>query len=167
MRKIIKDRQIVEDRWHYIDDEHALPHEGAVIVSWNRWLQERGDLIARKLELGVRVCGNVDPATVAADCRHFCVIALEFPQLKDGRCYSHARLLRERYGYAGELRAVGEVLRDQMFYMHRVGINAFELPLGRDAQSALSAFDDFSLSYQAAVDHRQPVWRRREAARAV
>ncbi len=164
MRKIIKDMRIVEDDWRHIDDEEALPAEGKIIVSWKRWQEARDQLLARTAPLGVRVDGWVSPEDIGADAHRFALIALEFPQFRDGRCYSHARLLRERFGYRGELRAVGDVLRDQMFYMHRVGINAFELPDQAALESALAAFSDFTLSYQAAVDHHEPVWRRRRMA---
>lgn len=163
MPKIIKNQQIVDDRWEHLDDEAALPPGGDIIVSWARWQQQRDALLKRDGGLGVRISGDVDPADVAQDLEHFAVIALEFPQLKDGRCYSHARLLRDRYGYRGELRAVGDVLRDQIFYMHRVGINAFEVRADRDLEQALDAFSDFSHSYQAAVDVREPIWHRRRA----
>jgi len=88
-------------------------------------------------------------------------VAVHFPQFADGRGYSLGRLLRERYGWRGELRAIGDVLRDQLFYLTRCGFDAFDLREDQDLQAALSAFDDFSESYQTAVDQRQPLFRRR------
>ena len=164
MASIIKDRRIVTDHWQHLTESAPLPARGDIIVSWTRWQRERDALAAHDGRLGVRVGGDVEPERVAADQAHFQLIALEFPQFKDGRCYSHARLLRERYGFRGELRAVGDVLRDQLFYMYRVGINAFELRADRDPQAALGAFDDFSASYQAAADTREPLWQRRRRA---
>jgi len=81
----------------------------------------------------------------------------------DGRGYSIARLLRERYGWRGELRAIGDVLRDQLFYLTRCGFDAFELRAGQDAQAALTALADFSEAYQSSVERPQPLFRRRVA----
>lgn len=89
-----------------------------------------------------------------------------FPQFTDGRGYSTARLLRERYGWWGELRAIGDVQRDQLFYLSRVGFDAFELNDGIDLQSALSAFADFSEAYQTSVERLLPLFRRRSAEAA-
>jgi uncharacterized protein (DUF934 family) len=88
------------------------------------------------------------------------VVALEFGQFKDGRAFSLARLLRERYGYQGQIRAVGDVLRDQIFFMRRCGIDAFELRADRSAEDALDAFGEISVTYQAAADDRRPLFRR-------
>ncbi|RFA28276.1 oxidoreductase [Alkalilimnicola ehrlichii] len=164
MRKIIKDGAIVEDSWIHVADDAALPAEGDIIVSWTRWQQEPDTLLKRNGRLGVQATGDVAPEDLAADRDKFSLIALEFPAFKDGRCYSHARLLRDRYGYRGELRAVGDVLRDQLFYMHRVGFNAFEVREDRDPEQALQALKDFDVIYQAAADVHEPVWRRRRSA---
>jgi uncharacterized protein (DUF934 family) len=88
------------------------------------------------------------------------VIALEFDQFKDGRSYSLARLLRERYKFNGQIRAVGDVLHDQLFYMRRCGVDAFELRPDRSAEDALRAFKEFSVTYQAAADDTRPLYRR-------
>jgi uncharacterized protein (DUF934 family) len=93
--------------------------------------------------------------------RHFALVAVNFPQFTDGRGYSSARLLRERYGWRGELRAIGDVFRDQLFYLARCGFDAFALRQGEDAQAALAAFDDFSDAYQTAADRPLPLFRRR------
>ena len=92
------------------------------------------------------------------------VIAIEFRTFNDGRGYSTARLLRERYGWRGELRAVGDVLRDQIFYLARCGFDAFELQDGQDVDAVLAAFNDFSERYQASVDQPLPLFRRRESS---
>ena len=94
------------------------------------------------------------------DLNGFASIILEFPLFKDGRAYSQARLLRERFGYAGELRARGAVLRDQILFMARCGFNAFEYKSANidDAEAALA---ELSFVYQAAADNRDPVWRKR------
>ncbi len=102
---------------------------------------------------------------IAGDLSGFSVVILAFPGFKDGRAYSQARLLRERFGYTGEVRARGEILRDQIFFMARCGFDAFEFS-GADADSAAAALKDFSHFYQAAADGAAPVWRRRLARAA-
>lgn len=97
---------------------------------------------------------------IADDLSAFSVIVLEFPAFKDGRAYSQARLLRERYKFAGEIRARGEILRDQLLFMARCGFDAFEFS-GDDAEAAEGALREFTYCYQAAADRAEPVWRRR------
>jgi len=100
-------------------------------------------------------------SVIADDVGLFGVVAVNFPKYADGRGYSIARLLRERYGYTGELRAVGEVARDHLHAMAQCGFDAFQLRAGEDAQAALAAFGDFSESYQATAARPQPLFRRR------
>jgi uncharacterized protein (DUF934 family) len=102
-----------------------------------------------------------DPAGVADRLATAARVEVNFPAFADGRGYSIARLLRERYGYQGELRAVGDVLRDQIFYLSRVGFDAFLLREDQDAEEALAALHDFSEVYQASVERPQPLFRRR------
>ena len=102
-----------------------------------------------------------DPRALAGRIAGLQVIAVNFPRYGDGRGYSIGRLLRERYGYKGELRAVGVVARDHLQLMARCGFDAFELREGEDAQAALAAFDDFSEAYQASAAQPVPLFRRR------
>lgn len=152
---LIKDRRIVEDSWRHLDDEESVPAEGGVIVSLARWQAERDTLAGRNAPLGVRLASNERPDAIAADLDRFDVVALEFPGYKDGRGYSSARLLRERYRYTGELRAVGDVLRDQLAFMERCGIDSFEYAGLTRAEEALAAFGDISVVYQTAADRRR------------
>ena len=161
MRRIINNRQIIEDRWRQVADAEPLPPEGAVIVSLTRWRQERQALLARpNKRVGVRLKNDEPVADIAVDLPYFAVIALEFPTFKDGRALTQARLLRERYGYRGELRAVGDVLRDQIFFMQRCGFDAFELRSDQSLEDALEAFDEFTVTYQPAADEPLPLYRR-------
>ena len=109
----------------------------------------------------VRLEPSDDPASVADRLDRVARIEVNFPKFGDGRGYSIARLLRERYGYKGELRAVGQITRDLLFFMESCGFDAFELREGEDAHEALAAFDDFSESYQASVKRPLPLFRRR------
>ena len=102
-----------------------------------------------------------DPASVADRLDRVARIEVNFPKFGDGRGYSIARLLRERYGYKGELRAIGEVVRDHLFYMESCGFDAFLLREGEDPVEALTGFEDFSESYQASVARPLPLFRRR------
>lgn len=160
MRSVIKDRRIVEDRWRHVADDAELP-DGPAIVSLARWSRERALLLERGEPIGVRLPNTANVADLVADLPALEVIALEFPKFADGRAYSQARLLRERYGYRGEIRAVGDVLRDQLLFMARSGFDAFELQADRDLDDALEAFGEFSESYQPAADQPLPLFRRR------
>ena len=112
--------------------------------------ERRVALIARG-ETGVWLAPADDPFALAADVKHLAVIAIDFPQFTDGRGYSHARLLRQRYHYTGELRAIGDVQRDQLYFLGQCGFDAFAIPDGQDAARALRGLDDFSDGYQASV----------------
>ncbi|MEZ4433398.1 MAG: DUF934 domain-containing protein [bacterium] len=157
---LIRDRRIVEDEWSHLDDADAAPLVGAITVSWDRWQAERDALRARSGPVGVRLPNTVEPREIADDLDRLGLVTIDFPRFSDGRGYSLARLLRERHGYRGELRAVGYVLRDQLFYMKRCGFDAFALKEGKDAVGALAAFDEFDVLYQPAADEALPLWRR-------
>jgi uncharacterized protein (DUF934 family) len=143
----------------------TVPPVGDFIVPLKLWLEQRAALLARQGRLGVWLDSNEDPAAIADDLAHFALIAVNFPKFTDGRGYSTARLLRERYGWRGELRAIGDVLRDQLFYMARVGFDAYVLREDQNVDDALKAFHDFSEVYQTAVDQPQPLFRRRLVAK--
>jgi len=171
MARIIRDRRIVDDDWIRLDDAAPLPPAGKVLVSQARWLAERAALAARG-DVGVVIAPTLDVYELRDDLPRLSLVAVPFGFIQpkpeggrtfDGRGYSQARLLREQLGYRGEIRAVGDVFRDAMFYMQRCGVNAFELPPGQDLEDALRAFGDFSLGYQGAADGQPPIFRRRTA----
>jgi uncharacterized protein (DUF934 family) len=151
---LVKQSGTVDDPFTQVAAGAAPPAAGAVIVALGDWLENREALLARGTPLGVRIKSDESPEQLAGDLEHFAVVALEFPKFRDGRAYSYARLLRERYAFKGELRAVGEVLLEQLFFMLRVGFDAFEVtssdPLG-DYRTALA---DFSVWYQPTADGR-------------
>jgi len=159
MPSVIKQRQIVEDAWRHVADDAQLP-AGPIIISFARWQQERVNLRERNEPVGVRLPNTTDVAELAGDLAELALVALEFPKFTDGRAYSQARLLRERHGYQGEIRATGDVLRDQLFFMTRSGFDAFELRADRRLEDALEAFQEFSERYQPAADQPLPLYRR-------
>lgn len=158
MTNLIIDGQLTENSFTHLDDDAALPASGDISVSAQRWLAEADTLAAHNGTVAPRLNGADELLNVVAKLQQLDVICLEFPAFVDGRCYSFATRLR-RAGFEGQIRAVGNVLRDQLFYMHRVGINAFEIDQGRDAEAALESLKDFSVSYQAASDNPLPIYR--------
>jgi len=167
MPLIIRHRQVVADNWQLLeaaaDGGVAVPATGDVVVPLAGWLAQRAALLARDGRTGVWLDSHEEPASLAGDLAHLDIIAVNFPQFTDGRGYSIARLLRERYHWRGELRAIGDVLRDQLFYLFRCGFDSFALRDGQDPHAALAAFGDFSDGYQASVERPQPLFRRRAA----
>ncbi|MDA5193145.1 DUF934 domain-containing protein [Govanella unica] len=158
--QIIKDKAIVDDHWqHVAADAETIP-DGDVILPLALWQARRAELVGRNGGIGVQLEPGDHPEQIAEDLHRFSVVACNFPSFRDGRGYSYARLLRERYGFTGEVRAVGDVLRDQLFYMARCGFNAFEMRPDRSIEDALKAFGDFSVTYQNAADTELPNFRR-------
>ncbi len=153
--RIIRQREIVDDGWVHVATDEALPSSGDVIVPLARWQSEREELLARTTgRLGVRLPNDRPLAEIAADLPRLALVAIEFPKYRDGRGMSLARLLRQRHGFRGEIRAVGNVLRDQMAYLERCGFDAYELTPGKSLESALLAFDEIAVTYQGAIEPR-------------
>jgi len=161
MSQIIRKRTIVHDDFVHVADDAELPASGQPIVTLARYVQHTADLLARYPRLGVRVPSDKLPQDIPGTLDRLALIAIEFPKFTDGRGYSVARMLRDRHGFTGELRAVGWVLRDNLNYMERVGFDAFELKAGKSLESALEAFGELSVTYQAAADEKRPIYRRR------
>lgn len=165
MADIIKNRAIVADDWQLLRlaegetaADIALP-EGKLIVPLAVWQKRRDELSTRGV-LGIWLADTEGPELIADDLQCFTLVAIDFPKFSNGRGYSSAALLRTRYGYRGELRAIGDVLRDQMFYLARVGFDAFAVRPDRSIQDALDALNDFSVTYQNSTDETQPLFRR-------
>jgi uncharacterized protein (DUF934 family) len=168
MAALIRQQRVVADTWQRLERATdgslpAVPQDGDVIVPLALWLERRDALLVRSGRTGVWLDSHEGPEALAGDVGRLALIAVNFPKYQDGRGYSIARLLRERHGYRGELRAIGEVARDHLFYMAGSGFDAFALREGEDVEEALSAFSDFSESYQSSVAHPVPLFRRRLA----
>ena len=112
--------KVIKDQWHILEDDAQIDGGDNMIVSVERWQRDRDDLIACNRDLGIVLKSDQPPNLIEKDIQRFSVICLEFPKFTDGRAYSYARLLRNKYGFKGELRAVGNVLRDQLAFMQSV-----------------------------------------------
>jgi uncharacterized protein (DUF934 family) len=152
---LIKAGKLTADPFVDASGAEVIPPAGPVMVSLAQWQAQRDALLARGTPLGVRLHSDQSPEAIADDVKHFALIALEFPKFRDGRAYSYARLLRERYGFEGELRAVGDVLMEQLFFMVRTGFDAFDLQQSPDPVAAFeTALKDFTVWYQPTGDGR-------------
>ena len=174
--QIIKGRSVVEDQWQVLrapelpegvkteaEDNAALAvPAGKVIVPVAVWNAQRDALLARAAngEIGIWFASDERPEPLKEDLAKFAVVAVDFPKFTDGRGYSIAYNLRTRLGWSGELRAIGDVLRDQLFSMQRVGFDAYAVRADRDIHDALKGLSDFSETYQASVDQKVPLFRR-------
>lgn len=153
---LLKNGALIDDRWRRLADDDPLPGTDAVIVTLARWRADRA-LAGRNGPLGLALKNSEAVQPLADELDHFELIALEFPKFTDGRAYSQARLLRERLGFAGELRATGQVLPDQLLFMQRCGFDAFEIAKGAPLEAWKKAMESFSVFYQPAADGREPV----------
>ena len=168
MAQLIKNKTATVDSWKTLEmaegetpETVALP-AGDVIYPFAVWQARKAEITAQQGGIGLLIQPDEKVEEVAADLSRFTVIAVNFPKFVDGRGYSTASLLRQRYGYTGEMRAVGDVLHDQLFFMQRVGFDAFALKDGKSVEYALSkGFSPFSETYQASTSQPQPYFRRR------
>jgi uncharacterized protein (DUF934 family) len=151
---LVKNGELFTSSFVDASGAEAVPASGPVIVSLDQWKVQRDDLLKRGTPLGIRLHSDQAPELIAADLQHFAVVALEFPKFRDGRAYSYARLLRERYGFKGELRAVGEVLLEQLFFMLRTGFDVFDIQSADPLEDYRTALADFSVWYQPTADGR-------------
>lgn len=151
---LIRDGKLVPDRFTDATGLPNLPAGRPLIVSLDQWQTHRDTLVASGVPLGLRLNSDQPPQLVATDLPKFAVVALDFPKFRDGRAYTHARMLRERLGYSGEVRAVGDVLQEQLHFMQRCGFDAFEVAGPDPEQAWLSIAGDHTVWYQATSDAR-------------
>ncbi|MGR9012813.1 MAG: DUF934 domain-containing protein [Gammaproteobacteria bacterium] len=148
--QIIKDKQIIDDSWNYVADDAELV-DGNICVSLARWKKDKQQLLKSNSKIGVRITPADSVEAIADDLKDIQLIELDFPVFTDGRIFSHAWMLRGRYNYQGEIRATGHFMPDQVFYLSRVGVNAFSLEKTEDLPVALSNLNDFSVNYQKSI----------------
>jgi len=169
MPQLIKNGAVADNTWERVTMETAADSvlgadTGAqVIVPLAMWMAEKDSLTASDKSIGVWLDSEDDPYELGDEAANLPLIALDFPVFRDGRPFSTAAILRERLDFKGELRAVGDVHRDQLFYMQRCGFDSFELAEGEDVATALSAFTDFTTNYQSTVTEPTPLFRHRQA----
>ena len=169
--QLIIDATVVDNQWRLLPqtgDEFALQAEslapGKVILPYSVWQPLREELSARSNEIGVWLDSDESAELIGEFAASLPLIAVHFPAFADGRGFTTGRLLRERYGYTGELRAVGAFIRDQLTYLRRCGFNAFAYEGEQPLAGLLDSMSDFSDSYQAAADQPLPLFRRRGLA---
>ena len=177
MASIIKNRAVVEnDAWQVLraGEDGTLPAvdalpAGPVLVPLAYWQAQRDALVAAKGkdQLGVWLAPDSEPAEIAGDFDKITLIGVDFPAFGDGRGFSTARLLRGTYGWKGELRALGDVLRDLLFHMERCGFDSFVVRADKNIHDALNAFGEFSDVYQGSNDEPVPLYRRRRQGAGV
>jgi uncharacterized protein (DUF934 family) len=161
MSKVIIDSAIVDDAWTLVTAAVAeIPGAEKIIVPLKIWASKPATLNGKVA--GVWLDSADDPGALKSDINSLPIIAVNFPTFKDGRGYSTAYLLRTRYGYTGELRAIGDIQRDQLFYLKRVGFNAFAIRADKDIEAALKSSNDFTDVYQGSVVQASPLFRRRQ-----
>ena len=166
MLKLIKNGELVADQWTVLKTAtgpevlQAIPGKNLIVPLkfYQCFPQELQDYYG---EVAIWMDSNENVGQIGAGLHDFPLIALNFPVFSDGRSYSNARELRERFKYQGEIRAIGDVLRDQLYYMSRCGFDAFDLRHDQDPQACLAAFGDFTTNYQSTVTEPLPLFRRR------
>ena len=162
---LLKDGKVVDDIWAFVEDGHELSPGGCIVVSLGRFLSEHDQLLARNRSIGVRLVNSDDPALLAPHIDQLHVIEVQFPKYTDGRALSQAQLLRRRLGYTGEIRATGQVLRDQLRLMIRCGIDAMAIA-ETDAEGVYAASaSEFSEFYQSAADTSESIFVKRQKLR--
>jgi len=162
---LLKDGKVVDDIWAFVEDGHELSPGGCIVVTLGRFLSEHDQLLARNRSIGVRLANTDDPQLLVPFLDQIHLIEVQFPKYTDGRAFSQAQLLRRRHGYTGEIRAVGQVLRDQLRLMIRCGIDAMMI----DEADAEAVYDfssrEFSEFYQSAADTAETIFEKRHRAR--
>ena len=151
---LIRNGSLATDPFIDATAHESLSDRGALLINLTQWQEHRGILLERCDPLGILLQSDEHPENIADDLDNFELVALDFPVFRDGRAYSYARLLRDRYGFTGELRAVGDVLLEQLHYMHRLGFNAFQLDSNQPVADWQTAAGEFSVWYQPTGDGR-------------
>ncbi|WP_283786513.1 DUF934 domain-containing protein [Bermanella sp. WJH001] len=160
MQNLINQNSTLENNWQIVVDQASELPQGNILVEASYWLENQSEL-SKRPNVGIYLNGDADLESLKDVLDSFEVIALNFPAFADGRGYSLARLLKERYHYKGEVRAIGDVLIDQLYFMKRCGFDTYLLKDGLEAEKALQYFSTFSDPYQLAYDVQTPLFRRK------
>lgn len=155
---LIKNRQVVTDSYQ-LAETAPLP-DGDVLLPFELFQSLESQLVGRNGGLAVKLTPDQDWEQLLPHLDRIHALVLVFPKFSDGRHYSTARLLRERHGFKGEIRAAGDFGKDQIHFLHRCGFDAFDLPAHKSVEDSIKALDEFTVTYQAAVDDQSPLFRR-------
>ena len=158
---LVKNGKISGDAFVHVADDAEIPRDGAMLISSARFLADPQTLSRRAGKIGVIWPNNRDVDDLVPYLDRLAAVALVFPTFRDGRAYSQARLLRERYLYRGELRATGQVLRDQFVFMLRAGFDAFDVKKQPDAEAFAQTVQRYSVFYQPTGDGKLTALHRR------
>jgi len=154
--RILKSRQLVQDTWKTLSADDPLT-DGDVILPFTRWLNDKDAFVSHNGKVGVLISSDTNINKVIENLSYFDLVALNFPKYTDGTCFSYAFLLRERHKFTGELRAVGDIFRDQFSYLERCGIDAIQLDDENELEIAKKSFEDISINYQHSADKNESI----------
>ena len=161
MPQLLKDKRVIDDAWTLVDtDSQSLP-DGDILLTYSQWQTFSEQLEFHSGQIGVVIEGNAEIEDIIEPLLKLPLIAINFPKFADGRGFSLATLLRERYNFNGEIRAVGGFIRDQLYLLSRCGFNAFKFSEDTDLSEAAKSLEDFSETYQVSADQEKPLFRRR------
>jgi uncharacterized protein (DUF934 family) len=161
MPQILKDTQVVSDNWILLDENAESIPAGDILLSYQQWENFADNLSNHSGRIGVWLEGHAEIEQIIEPLLNLPLIAINFPKFADGRGFSAARLIKERYNYSGELRAIGGFIRDQLYLLNRCGFNAFQFSDENELSDAAESLKDFSENYQVSVDQENPLFRRR------
>ena len=166
MQNLIKNGEVIDDDWRILEKSSGLDAlntsmKTSVIVPLNFWKLYRSEAKAYSDKIALWLDSDELISDINNQINEFSVIALNFPVFSDGRSYTNARELRQSLNYEGEIRAIGDVLRDQIFYMSRCGFDSFQLRPDQDPSACIEALQDFQESYQSTSENHNPLFRRR------
>ena len=161
MQKMLSHGAVAEDNWTVLQMPVETIPQGNILLPLKYWLEQSAELYGQAGLVGVWLDSDEEVEALADDLAQLPVVALNFPKFVDGRGFSSARLLRDRYDYKGEIRAIGNVIQDQLFMLQRCGFSQYCLADNVDLEAAAKSLNDFSDSYQTAADQDQPLFKRR------
>lgn len=160
MQKMLSHGAVADNNWTVLQQPVASIPAGDILVPLNYWLEHRVELKQQSGQVGVWLDSDEEVESLADDLPQLPVVALNFPKFVDGRGFSSARLLRDRYDYQGEVRAIGNIIQDQLFMLQRCGFSQFSLANDIDLEAAAKSLNDFSDGYQTAADQAEPLFKR-------
>lgn len=164
MPTLIKENSLTDNIWRTVaktdDAVTKIADDECVLIPLAMWLEHQAAFI-NKSNIGIWLDADEPPEAIADQCNSIAVIAINFPVFSDGRGYSYAQNLRGQYGYKGDLRAIGDIQKDQLYFYKRCGFSSFAIREDRDANTAKAGLEDFSAHYQGAADDSTPLFKRR------